>query len=78
MLTIKLKPLGRKRHRVYRISVFKKTTHPTKGSVEDLGTYNPYTKALSVNKDLLNKYIELNTEMSETVTGLLKKNNLIK
>ena len=77
MLTIKLKPLGRKRARVYRISVFKKTTHPTKGSVEDIGTYNPYTKALTVNKELLNKYVALNIEMSETVTGLLKKNNLI-
>jgi small subunit ribosomal protein S16 len=77
MLTIKLKPQGRKYAKHYRISVFHKTGHPLKKSVEDLGHYNPYTKEFKINQDRLNHYIALNIEMSETVTALLKRNKLL-
>lgn len=78
MLIIRLKPQGRKYKREYRVSVFKKTTHTTKKAVEDLGYYNPYSKHLKINADRLKYYTDLNIQMSDTVSSLLKNNNYIK
>lgn len=78
MLVIRLKPLGkRKRLRHYRISVAEKHRHVTKKSVEDIGWYNPYTKAISVRRDRLEYYLNLNVEISDTLRSILKKNAFI-
>ncbi len=77
MLTIRFKPLGRKHKKFYRIIVSKKQSHPTKGFIEILGWYNPYTKESSFVKDRLDYYLKLNIEVSDSVKSLLKKQDLI-
>lgn len=72
MLTIRLKPMGRKYRKSYRIVVAQKHKHTTKKSIEDLGWYNPYTKEKSIKKDRIEYYKSLNIEMSDTVKFLLK------
>lgn len=77
MLTIRLRPQGRIHRKQYRIVVAQKHRHVTKKTHEDLGFYDPVTKEFKVNEVRVQHYLALNTEISETVTSLFKKHNLI-
>lgn len=77
MLIIRLKPLGRKHRKHYRIVVSQKQRSVSKQSVEDIGWYNPLTKVLSVKKDRFDYYNNLNIEISATTRSLLLKNKII-
>jgi ribosomal protein S16 len=78
MLSIRFKPVGRKHSKSYRIVLAQKSSHVTKKFIEILGWYNPYTKDSSLNKERIQHWLSHNVEMSESVTSLFKKNELIK
>jgi small subunit ribosomal protein S16 len=78
MLTIRFYPTGRKHKKTYRIVAAQKTKHVSKKFHEILGWYNPHTKDANLNKDRINHYLKLNTELSESVKSLLKKHALVK
>ncbi len=77
MLAIRFKPLGRKHSKMYRVVVTYKRSHPTKKFLESLGWYNPYTKEVSIDKEKLQKYLDLNIEISDSVRSLLRRENLL-
>jgi small subunit ribosomal protein S16 len=73
MLIVRLKPFGKKRNRVYRLVAAQKHIHVSKKTVEDLGSYDPKTKVLKVNKERLSYYQNLNVEFSDTAKAICKK-----
>jgi small subunit ribosomal protein S16 len=63
---------------MYRVVVAQKHKHVSKQYIANLGTYDPHTKALNINKELAKKYIDARVEMSDTVKALFKKLSLVK
>lgn len=75
---IRLFRFGRKHLPIYRLGVSPGYVHPSKKSAQDyIGSYDPKTKKLNVNKNKLERYLKLNIELSSTVESILKKNKLI-
>lgn len=73
MLAIRLQRLGRKAYPVYRIAVQESQRHPSSGRVVAyVGSYNPHTKANSVNVELAQKYLDNGAQPSPRVVKLLK------
>lgn len=73
MLVIRLQRRGRKGLATYRIVVQDKRTHPTREKViARLGTYNPHTKELIVDKEVAQKYLDNGAQPSERTASLLK------
>lgn len=73
MLTIRLSRTGRTHTPSYRVVVAEKHRHVSKKVLEILGNYNPKTKEFIINEERAKHYIDLNIEMSETVSSLFKK-----
>ena len=79
MLTIRLRPNARKHpNKTYSVVVAEKARAVSKKFHEKLGHYNPYTKELVVKEDRAKYYLDLNTEISDTVRDLFKKKGIIK
>ena len=77
-LKLKLCRFGRKRKPFYRIGVLQTFRHPGKKfATEYVGWYNPLTKEINVNKEALQKYLDNNIAMTDTVRALLKKHSYI-
>ena len=73
MLAIRLQRLGHKGHPVYRIAVQEAQRHPSSGRVVAyVGSYNPHTKAVNVQKDVAQKYLDYGAQPSPRVVKLLK------
>ncbi len=73
MLAIRLQRLGRKGYPVYRIAVQESQRHPSSGRVVAyVGSYNPHTKAVNVQKDVAQKYLDNGAQPSPRVVKLLK------
>lgn len=73
MLVIRLQRRGRKGLAQYRLVVQDKRTHPTKEKVvARLGSYNPHTKEITLDKDLAQKFIDNGAQPSDRVAKLLK------
>lgn len=78
MQIIRLQRIGKKHVAEYRLVVAEKTRHVSKLAAEILGHYNPRTKVLALrSQEKVQKYLDLNTAMSDTVKSLLKKNNFV-
>ncbi len=72
MLAIRLQRLGRKGYPVYRIAVQEAQRHPSSGRVVAyVGSYNPHTKEVSLQKDLVEKYLGNGAQPSPRVVKLL-------
>lgn len=72
MLAIRLQRLGRKAYPVYRIAVQEANRHPSSGRVVAyVGTYNPHTKEVSVQKDAAQKYLDNGAQPTPRVVKLL-------
>jgi small subunit ribosomal protein S16 len=78
MLTIRLYPMGRKHRRQYRVVLAEKKYAVSKQFIENLGHYDPNTKEINLKVDRIKYWVGLNTEMSDTVTRLCKKQGIIK
>jgi len=73
MLVIRLQRRGRKGLATYRIVVQDKRTHPTREKViARLGSYNPHTKELVLDKDLAQKFLDNGAQPSERTAQILK------
>lgn len=72
MLMIRLQRIGRKNDPAFRILVLEKTSSPKAGSYTDLlGTYNPKTKAFTVNADRLKDWMGKGAQVSPSLHNLL-------
>lgn len=74
MLAIRLQRLGRKGYPVYRIAVQEAHRHPSSGRVVSyVGSYNPHTKEVKVEKDLAEKYLYNGAQPSPRAVRLLEE-----
>ena len=73
MLAIRLQRIGRKGYPVYRVAVQEAQRHPSSGRVVAyVGSYNPHTKEVSVQKDAVQKYLDNGAQPTPRVVKLLK------
>jgi small subunit ribosomal protein S16 len=71
MLAIKLQRIGKKHQPSYRFVVAVKKSKMAAPPVEDLGAYNPFTKAANVNKERVSYWIKMGAQPTPTVHNLL-------
>lgn len=78
MLVIRYQRVGRKNDASFRIVVTEHTTGPKSGKhVEQLGSYNPKTKAVSLKKDRIEHWMSMGAQASDSVHNLLIKEGVI-
>ena len=77
MLAIRMQRNGRAHYPTYRIVVQESQRHPLSGRVvAEVGNYNPATKALTLDKDAVKKYLDNGAQPSSRVAFILKKNGV--
>lgn len=73
MLVIRLQRTGRKGHAQFRVVVQDSRRTPTSGKVvSQLGTYDPHTKTVTLNKERAEHYLTHGAQPSPRVVSLLK------
>lgn len=73
MLVIRLQRTGRKGHAQFRVVVQDSRRTPTSGKiVAQLGTYDPHTKNVTLNKERAAHYLEHGAQPSDRVVLLLE------
>ena len=76
MVKLRLKRMGSKFNAFYRI-VATDAKSPRDGRfIEEVGYYNPNSKELKIEKDLVFKWLDNGAQPTDTVRNLLKKENL--
>ena len=74
MLAIRLQRLGRKGYPVYRLAVQESHRHPSSGRVVAyVGSYNPHTKAATIQVETAQKYLDNGAQPTPRVVKLLKE-----
>lgn len=74
MLAIRLQRIGRKGYPVYRVAVQEAQRHPSSGRVVAyVGTYNPHTKEVTLQKEAVQKYLDNGAQPTPRVVKLLKQ-----
>lgn len=73
MVRIRLSRRGKKKAPFYRVVITDKRTKRSGAPVEEIGTYNPKTKELKIDRAKAEKWIKLGAVPTETVASLLKK-----
>ena len=77
MLAIRMQRNGRAHLPMYRIVVQEAQRHPLSGRVvAEVGNYNPATKALTLDKEAVEKYLKNGARPSSRVAFILKKNGV--
>ncbi len=78
MLMIRFQRIGRRNDPAFRIIVTEKTRGPKTGKYTDrVGTYNPKTKAVSIDAERTNMWIQHGAQVSSSVHNLLIKQGVI-
>ena len=77
MLAIKLKRIGKKKQPSYRVVIQEKRSKVLGKYIDDLGHYNPFTKAAELNKDRVVHWIKVGAQPTATVHNLLVRNKVI-
>lgn len=73
MLAIRLQRIGRKGYPVYRLAVQESQRHPSSGRVVAyVGSYNPHTKEVNLQKEAAQKYLDNGAQPTPRVVKLLK------
>ncbi len=73
MLAIRLQRVGRAGYPTYRLAVQESQRHPSSGRVVAyVGSYNPHTKAATVQVELAQKYLDNGAQPTPRVVKLLK------
>jgi small subunit ribosomal protein S16 len=73
MLAIRLQRVGRAGYATYRLAVQESQRHPSSGRVVAyVGSYNPHTKAVTVQVELAQKYLDNGAQPTPRVVKLLK------
>lgn len=79
MLAIRLQRVGRKGYAEYRIVAQDVQRSPSSGRiVANLGNYNPHTKAVTVDTEKAQHYLDNGAQPSERIVALFKKQKSIK
>ena len=77
MLAIRMQRNGRTHYPTYRIVVQEAKRHPLSGRVvAEVGNYNPATKALTLDKESVEKYLKNGAQPSTRVAYILSKNGI--
>ena len=77
MLAIRMQRNGRSHYPTYRIVVQEAQRHPLSGRVvAEVGNYNPATKALTLDKEAVEKYLKNGAQPSSRVALILSKNKI--
>ena len=77
MLAIRMQRNGRSHYPTYRIVVQESQRHPLSGRVvAEVGNYNPATKALTLDREAVKKYLNNGAQPSSRVAFILKKNGI--
>lgn len=72
MLAIRLQRVGRQGYATYRLAVQEAQRHPSSGRVVAyVGSYNPHTKAATVQVELAQKYLDNGAQPTPRVVKLL-------
>ncbi|RMA78659.1 small subunit ribosomal protein S16 [Metamycoplasma subdolum] len=75
MVKLRLKRTGKKFYATYKV-VAADARSPRDGRfIDELGYYDPNTKKLNLNYELVTKYLDEGAKPTETVRTLLKKDN---
>ena len=77
MLAIKLQRIGKKHQPSYRLVVAEKRSKMAAPPVEDLGSYNPHTKAITVKKDRVSHWVKMGAHPTVTAHNLLVKQGVL-
>ena len=77
MLAIKLQRIGKKHQPSYRFVVALKKSKMAAPPVEDLGSYNPFTKTATVRKDRVSYWLQVGAQPTITVHNLLVKEGVV-
>jgi len=78
MLMIRFQRIGRKNDAAFRMAVLPKASGPKAGKYVDLvGTYNPKTKAMTVDGAKIKDWMSKGAQVSPSLHNLLIKNNVI-
>ena len=74
MLAIRLQRVGRAGYPTYRLAVQESQRHPSSGRVVAyVGSYNPHTKAVTVQVEAAQKYINNGAQPTPRVAELIKE-----
>lgn len=76
MVVIRLARGGRKKYPVYRIVAADKRRAATSKFLAVLGTYNPHTKELKLNKEEIQTYLSNGAQASDRVLRLFKSDGI--
>ncbi len=77
MLAIRLQRLGRKEMPVYRLAVQEAKRHPSSGRVVAyVGTFNPHTKATTINQEKISFYLKNGAQPTSRVVRILTNEKL--
>lgn len=75
MVKLRLKRTGKKFYATYKI-VASDARAPRDGKfIEELGNYDPNSKKLNLNYELISKYLDEGAKPTDTVRNLLKTDN---
>jgi small subunit ribosomal protein S16 len=77
MLAIKLQRIGKKHQPSYRLVVAEKKSKMIAPPVEDLGSYNPFTKKFTLNKERVLYWISVGAQPTTTMHNLLVSQKVI-
>ncbi len=75
MLTIKLKQIGKKHERPFRVIVQEKKTKLDGRLVEDVGWYNPKTNKSELKSERVSYWLGVGARPTVTVHQLIKRNS---
>lgn len=77
MLSIRLSRQGTKKKAFYRLIITEKSRDPWGKFLENLGTYNPHTKAATFKADRIKYWLSQGAQATATVHNLLISQNII-
>ncbi len=77
MLAIKLQRIGKKHQPSYRLVAAEKRSKLGAPPVEDLGSYNPFTKAAQFKKERISYWIGKGAQPTVTVHNLLVREKVL-
>ncbi len=77
MLSLKLQRIGRRHQPAYRVVVAESRSKLIAPPIEDLGSYNPFTKALNVKADRVQYWVGVGAQPTVTVHNLLAKGGIL-
>jgi small subunit ribosomal protein S16 len=77
MLMIKLSKVGKINKKLFRLIILEKARDPFGRVLENLGSYNPYTKELQSKDERIKYWLGKGAKMTATVNNLLVGKNII-